>query len=372
MGVINVGITGMAGFIGAHLRDRLSREENISVVAFEKNYFDDPERLKEFLSRCDVVVHLAAVIRDEPDMVLDKNIELTNKLVNGMETATVKPHVIFSSSTQRDQDNPYGKAKMRGEQILSEWADKTKAPLSIMIAPNVFGDRARPCYNSVVATFCHQLTHDQEPNILVDNQVNLIYINELTQIIYERINNPPTQIETLTIEPTAQIKVSQLLALLENFKDCYYKKRIVPSLKNDFERNLYNTYLSYMEDDDYQHEPVLHLDQRGSLFEVVKQEDSGQIFFSVTKPGVVRGNHYHTRKMEKFCVVQGQAVIRLRRIGTDQIIEYNVSDKKPVSIEMPVLYTHNIENVGNSDLLTLFWTNELFDPNDPDTFYEQV
>jgi len=166
--------------------------------------------------------------------------------------------------------------------------------------------------------------------------------------------------------------VSEILTTLKRFKEMYYDKRIVPDLELGFERNLYNAFLTYMENTDYEQFPVVRCDERGKLFEVVKQENGGQVFFSTTKPGITRGNHYHTRKMEKFCVVKGEAVIRLRRIGTNEVVEYNVSGSKPASIEMPIFYAHSIENVGTEELLTLFWTNELFDENDPDTFHESV
>ncbi|KPK45285.1 MAG: hypothetical protein AMJ65_00385, partial [Phycisphaerae bacterium SG8_4] len=194
----------------------------------------------------------------------------------------------------------------------------------------------------------------------------------LVEKICEVIKRPPRAIDSVKISPTKRVMVSEILAKLNRFKDMYYDKSIVPDLEAGFEQHLYNTFLTYMENSDYQRFPMVHSDDRGSLFEVVKQEDGAQVFFSTTKPGITRGNHYHTRKMEKFCVVKGQAIIRLRRIGTDQVIEYNVSGSKPASIEMPIFYTHSIENVGTEELLTLFWTNELFDNDDPDTFYESV
>jgi len=162
------------------------------------------------------------------------------------------------------------------------------------------------------------------------------------------------------------------LKLLNHFKECFYDKRIVPTFASNFEKNLYNTFISYAERADYEQALTLRTDERGSLFEVVKEEKGSQIFFSTTKPGIVRGNHYHTRKQEKFCVVKGEAIIRIRRIGTDKVIEYKVSGDKPVVVEMPIFYTHNIENVGTDELCTLFWTNELYNPNDSDTFFEKV
>lgn len=369
---LNVGITGVAGFIGLHLLECLQRQGNITIVPFEDSFFDAPEVFKDFSGKCDVIVHLAAMNRGDQDELYKINVELVEKLITSIQANNAKPHILFSSSTQCESDNPYGKSKKKGAELITEWADHANAPASIMIIPNVFGDSGKPFYNSVVATFCYQLTHNQEPQIHVDKEIGLIYINELTEILFNRIMDPPESNNMMKIQATFKVKVSEILSLLNYFKDQYYNKRIVPAFNNAFERNLYNTFLTYMENSDYEQNPVLHADNRGTLYEIVKQQKAGQIFFSTTKPGVTRGNHYHTRKMEKFYVVQGKAIIRLRRIGTDNIIEYKVCGDKPASIEMPIFYTHSIENIGNSDLLTLFWTNELFDPNDPDTFYEKV
>jgi UDP-2-acetamido-2,6-beta-L-arabino-hexul-4-ose reductase len=369
---MKIGITGISGFVGSHLKDRLLREQDLEVLACEDSYFGEPEKLKSFAKDCDVLVHLAAMNRGDPEQLHKLNVSLVKKLVDALQQTDSTPHVIFSSSIQCKLDNPYGLSKREGARVLTQWAQRNNAPLSVLIIPNIYGDRGKPFYNSVVATFCHQLTHGLQPEVHVDLELGLIYIQEVVEEILKQVRNRPETAETVEIPPTKSIKVSEILVTLNRFKETYYDKRIVPHLESGFEQNLYNTFLSYMDDTDYEQSPVLHADDRGSLFEVVKQEKGGQVFFSTTKPGITRGNHYHTRKMEKFCVVKGEAVIRLRRIGTDNVIEFNVSESKPASIEMPIFYTHSIENVGSEDLLTLFWTNELFDKDDPDTFYENV
>jgi UDP-2-acetamido-2,6-beta-L-arabino-hexul-4-ose reductase len=372
MNKTRVGITGISGFVGSHLKDRLLREQDLEVLACEDSYFGEPEKLKSFAKDCDVLVHLAAMNRGDPEQLHKLNVSLVKKLVDALQQTHSTQHVIFSSSIQCKLDNPYGLSKREGARVLTQWAQRNNAPLSVLIIPNIYGDRGKPFYNSVVATFCHQLTHGLQPEVHVDLELGLIYIQEVVEEILKQVRNRPETAETVEIPPTKSIKVSEILVTLNRFKETYYDKRIVPHLESGFEQNLYNTFLSYMDDTDYEQSPVLHADDRGSLFEVVKQEKGGQVFFSTTKPGITRGNHYHTRKMEKFCVVKGEAVIRLRRIGTDNVIEFNVSESKPASIEMPIFYTHSIENVGSEDLLTLFWTNELFDKDDPDTFYENV
>jgi UDP-2-acetamido-2,6-beta-L-arabino-hexul-4-ose reductase len=370
---LNVGITGMVGFVGSHLRERLGREESLSVIEpFEDLFFEEPAKLKEYLRRCDVVVHLAAMNRGEPDEIYNVNVELVNKLIAAIEELNIRPHIVFSSSTQCDLDNPYGKSKKEGMRLLSAWAKRNSAALTLMVIPNVFGDRGRPFYNSVVATFCYQMSHGEQPKVMVDKKMALIYVNELTELICQTIKKPPEGINEMRIEPTSHAKVTEVLALLEKYRDYYYDKKVVPHFGNAFERNLYNTFITYMDEVDYEQGLQLHSDDRGSLVEVIKQVGAGQIFFSTTKPGITRGNHYHTRKMEKFCVVKGKGLIKMRRIGTDKVAEFQVSGDRPVAVEMPIFYTHNITNVGSEEMLTLFWTNELFDPLDPDTFCEEV
>lgn len=372
MNNLTIGITGMVGFVGSHTRDRLRQEKTIIVPDFEDAFFYDEKTLKNYLQKCDAVVHLAAMNRGDGNEIYNTNIELVKKLILSLEQIGKKPHILFSSSTQIDKDNPYGRSKKQGVELLKQWSKKNNAPVSVLVIPNVFGDSGRPFYNSVVATFCHQLTHNEEPTIITDGQVNLIYVNELTNFIAEKIKNPPSGFETVRIPHTSTVIVSEILELLKKFKDSYYNKKTVPQFKNNFERDIYNTFITYMDSVDFEQKPVIHSDNRGSLFEAVKQQGAGQVFFSTTKPGITRGNHYHTRKMEKFCVVKGQGLIKMRRIGTNKVLEFKVSGDNPSSVEMPIFYTHNITNTGREEMLTLFWTNEPFDPNAPDTFYQEV
>jgi UDP-2-acetamido-2,6-beta-L-arabino-hexul-4-ose reductase len=241
-----------------------------------------------------------------------------------------------------------------------------------MVVPNVFGDSGRPFYNSVVATFCHQVTHGETPTILKDGQMTMIYINDLVGDIIKLIRDRKAGYRVEYIKPRAEIKVSEVLELLNKFKDFYFGKGMVPAINSEFQRDLYNTFITYMNEADWQRNLKMNTDARGSFIEVFKLEHGGQVSFSTTKPGITRGNHYHIRKNEKFCVVSGQASIKLRRVGTTKVIEYKVSGDKPAWVEMPIYYTHNITNTGNSELLTLFWINEHFNADDPDTFFEEV
>lgn len=369
---IRVGITGMAGFVGMHLRDRLAREEDIQVLDFEDSFYENPAAFTDFACRADVIVHLAGVNRDEPQVVYQKNIELMEKLLEFVDAAGSKPYILFSSSTQIERDNEYGRGKKKAMELLEAWSAQRGASAVSMVVPNVFGDGGRPFYNSVVATFCHQVTHGQQPTILQDGQMTMIYINDLVEDMFNLIRSPQSGYRVEYIKPRAEVKVSRLLELLNKYRDSYYQTGMVPSIGSDFERDLYNTFITYMDEADWQRNLKLNTDDRGTFVEVFKLEKGGQISFSTTRPGITRGNHYHVRKNEKFCVVSGQASIKLRRIGTDKVIEYKVSGDQPAWVEMPIYYTHNITNTGDRELVTLFWINEHFNPDDPDTFFEKV
>ena len=367
-----IGITGMAGFVGSHLRDRLAREKDIELMPYNDSFYDNRDAFIEFAKKTDVIVHLAGVNRDEPGVVYQKNIELMEKLLACADAARSTPYIIFSSSTQIDRDNEYGRGKKRAMELLEQWSNNKNAPAVSMVVPNVFGDGGRPFYNSVIATFCYQLTHGQEPTIIQDGQMTMIYINDLVEEIYRLIENPPSGYRVEHIAPRAGVKVSEALALLNRYKDAYYGSGMVPAIGSDFERDLYNTFITYMDAVDWERHLKLNTDERGSFVEVFKLENGGQVSFSTTRSGITRGNHYHIRKNEKFCVVSGHARIKLRRIGTDKVIEYLISGDKPSWVEMPIYYTHNITNVGNTELVTLLWINEHFNPDDPDTFFEEV
>ncbi len=372
--MLRIGITGLAGFMGTHLFNRLSLEpELFSLIPFEDSFFQDPAILNSWIKKCNVVVHMAALNRhNQPDEIYNTNISLVKQLISSLEATDSKPHLLFSSSTQEERNNPYGRSKLEGRKMLEEWAEKVGAPFTGLIIPNVFGPFGNPYYNSVIATFSHQLTHGEEPKIDVDGLLKLIYINELTEVFRSCILEKRVD-RDYKVPHTSENKVSEILALLEGFKSNYLEKGMIPQLKSDFERNIFNTFRSYI--DIPLHYPVSlkeHIDERGSFVETMRLGIGGQVSFSTTHPGITRGNHFHTRKIERFVVVKGKAVIQLRRIGTKEVIEYRVSGKDPSFVDMPVWYTHNIKNVGEEDLYTLFWINELYDPDDPDTFFEKV
>jgi len=368
-----VAVTGAGGFLGRHLLDRLHRESDWQAVAIGRAEFGDPSRLQALLQGCDFVVHCAGVNRGEAEVVESDNINLAARLTTALDTLTTKPvALIYTSSTQERLDNPYGRGKRRAGDFLAAWGKEHGVTVCSLVIPNVFGDGGRPFYNSVVATFCHQLARGEEPKILEDRRVPLVYVYRVVGQILSLLQSSEPVPATSEVPPDIELLVSEVLVLLRRFRTTLLEQGAVPALASRFELELYHTFRAYLGAAAFEWRAQPRSDARGTLFEVIKQVGAGQVFFSTTKPGVTRGNHYHTRKIEKFCVVQGEAVIRMRRIGTTEVLEFPVSGAKPAAVEMPVYFAHHIENTGAGELVTLFWSNEVFDATDPDTFMEDV
>lgn len=373
--MIRIGITGQKGFIGYHLYNTLALlPEEFTLVPFEKEFFSDKEKLNSFVSGCDVIVHLAAMNRhNDPKHIYTTNLDLVKKLVAAMEATSSIPHVIFSSSSQEERDNPYGRSKKEGRRMFEKWAADRKATFTGLIIPNVFGPFGHPYYNSVVATFCHQLTHGELPKIDVDADMKLIYVGELVKTILNVIRKKEKNSSYFPVEHTAVVKVSHLLQLITGFKNSYFEKGVFPSLDSVFERNLFTTFLTYIDHRSFfPFHLVKNTDTRGSFVETVKLNSGGQVSFSTTVPGITRGNHFHTRKAERFAVIKGKALIELRRIGTNKVLSFKLDGEQPSFVDMPVWFTHNIKNIGTEDLYTIFWINEFYDPQDPDTYFINV
>jgi UDP-2-acetamido-2,6-beta-L-arabino-hexul-4-ose reductase len=372
--MINIGITGQAGFIGTHLFNFFGlKKSEVTRIPFRDEYFSDTAQLEAFVRQCDVIIHLAALNRhNDPQTIYDTNILLVHKLIAAMEHTGVKPHVLFSSSTQEERDNQFGRSKREGRELLAAWAEKHHARFTGLIIPNVFGPFGHPYYNSVVATFCHQVTHQEQPKIEIDAELKLIYIGELVQEVFKAISLQLSAHE-YKIQATAQKKVSDILNLVNHYKQEYMDKGTFPSLHDTFELNLFNTFRCYM--DIAGHYPVkltLNTDNRGSFVETLRTQAGGQVSFSTTRPGITRGNHFHTRKIERFAVIRGKARIQLRRVGTSEMLTFDLDGNQPSYVDMPIWYTHNITNTGDEDLYTIFWINEFFHPDDPDTYFEVV
>lgn len=373
MNKINVGITGYPGFIGYHLSTHIKYlNDDLIFIPCPDDFFEDEAKLSHFVKQSDVIVHLAALNRGEDEEIFETNIRLVNQLVGALENDISKKHVFFASSTQKERDNAYGRSKRKGQKILENWVSRSGGNLTSLIIPNVFGAFCQPFYNSVIATFCHQLNHNQETEIHVDAEIEFIYVGNLVEKICQVIKNQDAKSKEIKVDPDKCIKISDILLKLIHFKKSYLESRIIPKLKTNFDVDLFNTFRSFIDYSDLPHQLYSNIDNRGLLFEIVKEMSGGQTFFSVTKPGIIRGNHFHTSKIERFCVVSGNAIIRLRKVGDELTREYEVSGDNPMAIDIPIYHTHNIENIGESELLTLFWSNELFNVKTPDTYLEEV
>jgi UDP-2-acetamido-2,6-beta-L-arabino-hexul-4-ose reductase len=372
--MIKIGITGQNGFVGNHLYNTLGlTPEEYDRIVFEKEFFENEDHLDQFVNQCDVIVHLAAMNRHESqEFIFETNLNLVKKLVASLKRTVSKAHVLFSSSLQEINDNLYGKSKKQGRELLVEWANSCQGKFTGMIIPNVFGPFGKPNYNSFVATFCHKLTHNEIPTIDKDGDVKLIYVGELVQEIINQIKLSKGNSEFI-ISHTSQNKVSEVLSRLNYFKSTYFDKGEVPLLETVFDLNLFNTFRSYF--DMATHYPVKfiqHTDPRGAFVEVIRLGIGGQVSFSTTVPGITRGNHYHTRKIERFAVIKGKALIQLRKIGTNEVLDFYLDGSEPSYVDMPIWYTHNIKNIGTEDLYTNFWINEPYNPEDADTYFLEV
>ncbi len=369
-----IGITGQNGFVGSLLYNTLGlRPEEFTRVDFGKDFFDDEAKLDAFVTQCDVIVHLAAMNRHESqEFIYETNVNLASKLAASLTRTGSKAHVLFSSSSQEERDNLYGKSKREGRKILADWANENGGTFTGMIIPNVFGPFGRPNYNSFIATFCHKLTHNETPSIDVDGEVKLIYVGELVQEIIDQIAAGTTT-EEYIVPSTKTVKVSEVLEKLQEYRTLYFEGGEIPKLETSFDYQLFNTYRSYI--DHKTHYPVKftqHTDPRGAFVEVIRLGIGGQCSFSTTVPWITRGNHYHTRKIERFAVIKGKALIQLRKIDSDEVMDFYLDGTEPAYVDMPIWYTHNIKNIGQDELYTIFWINEPFDPEDADTYFLEV
>lgn len=369
-----IGITGQHGFVGYHLYQTIHLlKDEFELVDFDRAFFSIEKALDEFTIQCDVIVHLAALNRhNDPEVIYKTNTALVKQLIASLERTGSRAHVVISSSTQEERDNFYGKSKKEGRLDFSDWANRSGGTFTGVIIPNVYGPFGHPFYNSVVATFCHQIARNQTPKIQIDDQLKLIYVGELVDVILQAIRTS-SNLHELVLPHSAETKVSEILSLLQHFKTLYQDKGEFPALNNDFEHKLFNTYRCYMDIPAYfPRKFVQHTDNRGAFVEIARHGIPGQTSFSTTVPGITRGNHFHTRKIERFAVIKGKALIELRRIGTSEVHRFYLDGDEPAYVDMPIWYTHNIKNIDNETLYTNFWINEPYDPVDPDTYYETV
>ncbi len=369
-----IGITGQNGFIGYHLYQTLRLLSNeFIIINFQRAFFESDILLDDFVSQCDVIVHLAGLNRhSEPNIIYQSNISLATRLIASLERTNSKPHVIVSSSTQEDNGTLYGQSKKEVRLLFNKWATKVSADFTGMIIPNVFGPFGNAYYNSVIATFCYQVSRGIETRIDVDGLLKLIYVGDLVSEIIEVVRSNRSS-SSFFINHSYEVKVSEILKLIIAFKEVYQTNGVIPALNSDFELKLFNTYRCYIELKDYFPRKIKKSsDERGFFVEIARNGVSGQTSFSTTHSSITRGNHFHTRKIERFAVIKGEALIQLRRIGTEEVFNYYLNGDEPSYVDMPIWYTHNIKNIGADDLYTVFWINEPYNPSDPDTYLENV
>jgi len=373
-------ITGSKGFIGKNLLARLAYEKDIKLFEFDiENKSCD---LEHFINEAEVIFHLAGINRPEKEEEFKTgNVELTNLICDHLERLGRKPTVVFSSSIQAGVENPYGRSKKAAEDILINWADKGNGRAVIFRLKNVFGKWCRPNYNSVVATFCHNISHNL-PIVINDTErvLELVYIDDVVEgfihIINELRNSQERyhdvkSYEFREIPRYFSITVGELANKLKRFHESR-KKLLAPDFSDDFERFLYATFISYYDLEDISISLENKVDERGTLAEALKSREFGQIFVLRINPGQTRGNHFHHTKIEKFLVLEGQAHLKLKNIDNGTSAVFRLSSDRLQLIEIPPGYSHSIENIGSTPVIVLVWANEIFNQARPDTFYYEV
>ena len=371
---MKIGITGQDGFIGYHLSQTIKYKfEEYEIVPFERPFLGNNKLLDSFVSYCDVIVHLAGVNRaNSEEEVYRSNIQINISLKESLINTSFKGHLIFASSFQEDSDSLYGKAKKESRIFLEQTIGDLGGKFTALIIPNVFGPFCKPYYNSFVATFCSKILINHNPEILQDSKVPLIYIENLIKQIVKNIQSG-NEMKQNYISSDIKIKVSEVLRLLKHFKNSYLKDNTLPLFNNSFEFDLFNTFRGYITlEKNYPVSLKKQSDERGFFSEILRTESGGQFSYSITLPGITRGNHFHTRKIERFTVLNGEAKISLRKIGSEKIYDFLLNGDQPSYIDMPIWYTHSITNIGSEPLITSFWINEPYNPNDTDTYVENV
>lgn len=365
-------VTGADGFIGRNLREALQRLDEVRILCIDIT--DGPATLPDLLAQADLVFHLAGVNRPkELEEFQTGNAALTARIVELITGLGRKIPLVVTSSTQAALDNPYGISKRQAEEAVFAYGRNTGAPVYVYRLTNVFGKWSRPNYNSVVSTFCHNIAHGIDITISnPDNMIELVYIDDVVSEFIRILRGTVSQSNScLSVGPTYRITLGDLAERIHALRDIR-TTLVIPDLADDFTRKLHATFISYLDTKDFSHGLDIKADQRGELAELIKSPHFGQMFVSRTHAGITRGNHYHNTKIEKFCVLEGEALIRFRHLFSDDVIEYRVTGDVWEVVDIPPGYTHHIENIGNGEMITLFWANQIFDHLQPDTYYQEV
>ncbi len=365
---MKIALTGAGGFLGLHTRALVhSLGGSSEAVGLGEKFA--PDQAGASVDGSDRLIHLAGVNRGSDAEVRDGNLKFAKQLAEVLGAVSSPPtEVVYANSVQAGSGSVYGEAKSEAADLLRVAAESVGAKFTNVLLPNLFGEHGQPFYNSVVATFCHLLQAGELPEVKDDKELNLLHAQSAAEVLLGTVD--VHDMAWLTTRRT----VSDILVQLRGIAGTY-RNGDVPSIGSDFDRDLFNTYRSFRlrEQRDLPFALDRRADARGSFFEVCRAHGgAGQTSFSTTVPGITRGQHFHRRKVERFVVLSGTAQIAMRRLFTDQVLRFDVDGSTPVAIDMPTLWTHNITNTGDSQLYTMFWTNDIFDPENPDTFAEEV
>lgn len=369
---MNILVTGANGFVGKNLVATLKLQPEIQVFEYIRDSSDAD--LDAYTQETDFVVHLAGVNRPKDDTeFMEGNYGLTSILLAKLLQHENKAPILMTSSIQAELDNPYGRSKLAGEELLRDYGVENRIPTYVYRLPNLFGEWSKPNYNSVIATFCSKIANKEEISVNNPNtQLTLAYIDDVVAEFMRAMHGKVNKENGYGAIPTVyHVTLGEVAELIKSFKESR-QSLLVPDMANDFVKKLYSTYLSYLPEDKFSYPLTMHQDERGSFTEFVKSANGGQVSINMSKPGITKGNHWHHTKNEKFLVVKGEGVIRFRHISNEEIIEYHVSGDKLEVVDIPVGYTHSIVNSGPDDMVTVMWVNELFDPNNPDTYFMEV
>lgn len=365
-------VTGANGFIGKNLISELKNKGYSEIYEYDTNTKE--EELDKYTTDCQFVFHLAGVNRPvNNEEYMEGNFGFTSTLLNKLKQNSNKCPILITSSIQAELDNDYGKSKKAGEELIFKYGNDLGVKTYVYRLPNVFGKWCRPNYNSVIATFCYNIANDLEITINDKNkELTLVYIDDVINEFINCLEDNPKKNNNYCIIPITYTKtLGEIANLIKSFKETR-KDLTVPNTEDKFCKNLYSTYLSYLPTNKFSYSVKMNIDERGSFTELFKSIDRGQVSVNIIKQGITKGNHWHHTKNEKFVVVSGKGLIQFRKIDTEEIIEYYVSGDKIEVIDIPVGYTHNIKNIGDTDLVTVMWCNELFDKDKPDTYYMEV
>lgn len=366
-------VTGASGFIGKNLCSGLLLRDDIEIITFTRN--ESLDELSSLVLEADFIYHVAGVNRPKDDgEFTEGNTTLTEKIIDTLRSSNKKTPLLITSSTQADRDNAYGKSKLAAENTVFKWHEDTGAPVYVYRLPGIFGKWCRPNYNSVVATFCNNIANELPIEISDPSHVvTLAYIDDVIDTFLAHLDADEIDHNSIqTIDRTFEISLGDLSDRIHMIH-AIRSSLIVPNLNDLLNKFLYATYISYLPTDSFSYQLTKNSDERGYLAEFIKSHEFGQIFISKTKPGISRGDHWHKTKIEKFFVISGSAEITFRnKIDSQEIIRYEVSGDEMRVVDIPVGYVHAIKNVGDTDLITIFWANEILDKKHPDTHYEKV